>query len=80
MIPFSCCCNYATVIHIGIQTLIFLVLSVIIAYCRVITPYISKTHLPIHLMYLNSNLIDTQKTCKGKWEAPLREGTPPTKP
>ena len=33
----------------------FLVISVIIAYHSVLTPYISKTHLPIHLMYVNSN-------------------------
>ena len=39
-----------------------LVLSVIIACHSVLSPHISKTHLPIHFMYLNSNLVDAQKT------------------
>ena len=32
MVPFSCCCNYATVTHIGMQ---------------IFSPQISKTHLSI---------------------------------
>ena len=65
------------------QVFIFLVLSVIIAYHSVLTPHISKTHLSIHLMYVNSNWNDTQKTSQGKWETPLRGSgnpTPPAKP
>ena len=38
----------------------FLVLS-IISYHSVLTPHISKTHLPIYLMYVNSNWSDAQK-------------------
>ena len=49
MVPFSCCCNYATVSHIGMQIFNFLVLSVIIAYDSVLPRRI------IHLMYVNSN-------------------------
>ena len=58
----------------------FLVLSVIITYHSVLTPHISKTHLPIHLMYVKSNLIDAQKTSQGKWEPPLRGGWKPNCP
>ena len=39
----------------------FLVLSVIIAYRSVLTPHICKTHLPIHLTFLNSKWRDAQK-------------------
>ena len=74
MVPFSCCCNYATVSHIGMQIFNFLVLPVIIAFHSVLIPHISKTHLHIHLMYVNSNLIDAQKASQGKWEPPLRGG------
>ena len=74
MVPLSCCCNYATVRHIGMQIFNFLVLSVIIACHSVLAPHIRKTHLPIHLMYVNSNLIDAQKTSQGKWEPPLNGG------
>ena len=58
----------------------FLVLSVIIAYHSVLTLHISKTHLRIHLMYVNSNLIDAQKTSQGKWEPPMRGGWKPNSP
>ena len=44
--PICCCYNYATLGHIGIQIFNF-VLSVIIAHHNVLTPHISKTHLPI---------------------------------
>ena len=45
--PISCCCNYATVGHIGMKIFNFMVLSVIIAHHSVLTSHISKTHLPI---------------------------------
>ena len=44
----------------------FLVLS-IISYHSVLTPHISKTHLPIYLMYVNSNWSDAQKPSQEKW-------------
>ena len=44
--PFCCCCNYATVDHI-MQIFNVIVSSVIIAHHSVLTPHISKTHLPI---------------------------------
>ena len=47
----------ATVSHIGMQ---------------IFKPHISKTHLSIHLMYVNSNWIDTEKTSQAKWEPPMR--------
>ena len=47
MVPFCCCCNYATVGHIGMQLFNFVVLSVITAPHNVPTPHISKTHFPI---------------------------------
>ena len=47
MVPFCCCCNYATVGHIGMRIVNFIVLSVITAPYNVPTPHISKTHLPI---------------------------------
>ena len=46
MVPFCCCCNNATVGHIGMQLFNFVVLSVITAPHNVSTPHISKTHLP----------------------------------
>ena len=74
MVPLSCCYNYVTVRHIGMQIFNFLVWSVIIACHSVLSSHISKTHLPIHLMYVNSNLIDARKTSQGKWEPPLSGG------
>ena len=50
MIPFCCCCNYATVGHIGMRIFNFAVLSVITAPHNVLTPHISKTNLPIVLL------------------------------
>ena len=47
MVPFCCCCNYATEDHIGMQSFNFVVLSVIITSRNVLTPDIFKTHLPI---------------------------------
>ena len=47
MVPFSCCCNYAPVGHIGMQILNFRVSFPIIAHHSVLTSDISKTHLPI---------------------------------
>ena len=47
MIQFRCCCNYATVGHIGMQAFNFVVLSVVIAPHIVLNPQISKTHLSI---------------------------------
>ena len=47
MVLFSCCCNYATVDHIAMQILNFLVLSVITARPRFFTLHISENHLPI---------------------------------
>ena len=47
MVPFCCYCDYATVDHVSMQILNFVVLSVIIAPHNVLTPHISKTHLPI---------------------------------
>ena len=45
MVPFCCCCNYATIDHIGIQIFNFVVLSVIIAPHNILTPHISTTYL-----------------------------------
>ena len=79
MVSLSCCCNYATEGHIGMQIFNFIVSSVIIAHqCSY-----SSHCLFLHLMYVNSNLIDAQKTLQEKWEAPLRGGwktNSPTKP
>ena len=47
MVLSCCCCNYATVGHIGMRIFNFVVLSVITAPRNVLTPRISKTHLPI---------------------------------
>ena len=47
MVPFCCCCNYATAGCIGKQIFNIVVLSVIIASHNVLTPYFSKTHLAI---------------------------------
>ena len=47
MVPFCCCCNYATVGYIGLRNFNFVILSVITALHNVPTPHISKTHLPI---------------------------------
>ena len=47
MTQFCCYCNYVTVGHIGMQIFNFVVLSVIITPQNVLTPHISKTHLPI---------------------------------
>ena len=80
MVPLSCCCNYATVRHKGIQIFNFLVLSVIIACHSALSPPISKTHLPIRLIYMNSDLIDAQKTSQGKWEPLLSRGWKPNSP
>ena len=50
MIPFCCCCNYATAGYIGMQIFNFVVLSVITAALNVPTPHISKTHLTFVLL------------------------------
>ena len=42
MVPFCCCCNYATAGYIGMQVFNFVVLSVIITSCNVLTPYIRQ--------------------------------------
>ena len=47
MAPFSCCCNFGTADHIGMQIFNFTVSSVIIAHHSVLSPRISKTHFPI---------------------------------
>ena len=41
---------------------------------QIFKPHISKTHLSIHLMYVNSNWIDAEKTSQAKWEPPMRGG------
>ena len=51
MVPFCCYCNYATVGHVGMQILDFVVLSVIISPYNVLAHRISKTHL--HIPSLN---------------------------
>ena len=67
MIPFCCCCNYAVVGYIGMQIFNFVVVSVITTPHNVPTPHISKTIcLLFHLLYLNSNRIDAQKTSQEK--------------
>ena len=48
--PFCCCFNCATVDHIGMQVLNFVVLSVV-AHDSALIPLISKTHL--HIVSLN---------------------------
>ena len=54
--PFCCCCcNYATVGHI-MQIFNVIVSSVIIAHHSVLTPHISKTHLPISLLNVRVEL------------------------
>ena len=55
MAPFSCCGNYATVGHIGMQFINFIVFPVIIAHHSVLTPYISKTHLAICSLYVRNS-------------------------
>ena len=52
----------------------FLALTAIIAFRSVLTPQISKTHLPIHLIYVNLNQSDAQKPIQGKWEPLLGGG------
>ena len=47
MVPCCCFCNYATVCHIGMRILNFVVLSVITTPHNVPTPHINKNHLPI---------------------------------
>ena len=47
MVPFSCLYNYATVGHICVQIFNFTFLSAIIDHHSVLTPHISKIHLPI---------------------------------
>ena len=47
MVPCCCFCNYATVGHIGMRILNFVVLSVITTPHNVPTPHINKTHLSI---------------------------------
>ena len=47
MVPFCCCCNYATAGHISMQMFDYVVLSLIVTSRNVLTPHISKTHLPI---------------------------------
>ena len=56
MVPFCCCCNYATVGHIGIRIFNFVVLSLIIAPHNVPNPHISKTHL--HIVSLNARELE----------------------
>ena len=51
MVPFCCWCNYATVGHIGMQIFNFVILSVITAPQNAPTPHISRTHLPIVLLF-----------------------------
>ena len=48
-----CCCNYATAGRIGMYIFNFIVSSVIIAHQSVLTPRISKTHLPISSLNLH---------------------------
>ena len=51
----------------------FIVSSVIIAHHSVLTPQLAKhICLFVHLMDVNSNWTDTQKTGQEKGEAPLR--------
>ena len=50
MIAFRCYRNYATVGHIGMQIVNFVVLSVIIGTHNVLFPHIRKTHWPIVLL------------------------------
>ena len=47
MAPFCCCCNYATVGHIGVKIINFVVLSMIMASTNILTPRISKIYLLI---------------------------------
>ena len=47
MVQFRCCCNFATVGHIGMQIFNFIVSSVIITHHSLLPPRISKTHFPI---------------------------------
>ena len=56
MVPFCCCCSYATVGHIGIRIFNFVVLSLIIAPHNVPNPHISKTHL--HIVSLNAHELE----------------------
>ena len=42
----------------------FLALTAIIAFHSVLTPQISKTHLPIHLIYVNLNQSDVKNPFK----------------
>ena len=47
---------------------------------QIFTPHIRKTRSPIHLMYVNSNWIDAQKTSEGKQEPPMRLEWKPNSP
>ena len=47
MVTLFCCCNNATVVHIGMRIFNFVVLSVITAPHNVPIPHINKTHLRV---------------------------------
>ena len=47
MITFCCCCNYATVTHIGMRIFNSVVLSMITAPHNIPTPHFSEIHFPI---------------------------------
>ena len=72
MVLFCCCCTYATVGHIGMEISYFVVLSVITAPHNVLTPHISKTHLPIVLL----NVRELQLSCCSKEQSRKREPHP----
>ena len=50
MVLFCCCCNYATVGHVGTQIFNFVVLSVIIAPQNVLAPH-NTLRKPISLLF-----------------------------
>ena len=64
-----CCCNYATVGHIGMQIFNFVVLSVIIAPQNILTPHISKTSLPI----VSLNVRELELNCYSKDQSSKKE-------
>ena len=71
MVPFACCCNYATVGHIGMEIFNFIVLSVL-------TPHVSKNHLLISSLNVKKLMLKRQFKKNGR--LPCVGGGSPTPP
>ena len=80
MVTLFCCCNTATVVHIGMRIFNFVVLSVITAPHNVPIPHINKTHLRVISFNVSElELSYAQKTSQGK-RNPGGSTTTPVKP